>query len=80
MLSAEIDFSDLTHVTDFGLVAGGGFDYALGKGVLVFDARFQIGFTNVILSGDFEIDGSTQTIDEDDFKNFGFAFMVGYGI
>ncbi|UCF06583.1 MAG: PorT family protein [bacterium] len=80
LLSTEIDFSDLTHVTDFGLVAGAGFDYALGKGVLVFDTRFQIGFTNVILSGDFEIDGSTQTIDEDDFKNFGFAFMAGYGI
>lgn len=78
IFTAEIDFSDLTHVTDFGFVAGGGFDYSLGPGMLVFDARFQYGFTNVILSGDFEIDGSTETIDEDDFKNYGFAFMAGY--
>ncbi len=80
LFSAEIDFSDLTHVTDFGFVAGAGFDCPLGKGNLVFDARFQLGFTNVILSGDFEIDGSTQTIDEDDFKNYGFAFMLGYSL
>jgi outer membrane protein W len=80
IFSGEIDFSDLTHVTDFGLVAGGGFDYAIGKGVLVFDARFMLGFTNVILSGDFEINGSEQTIEEDDFNNYGFAFTLGYGI
>jgi hypothetical protein len=80
VLSGAIDFSSLTHVTDFGLVAGGGFEYPFGKGNLVVDARFQRGFTNVILSGDFEIDGDTQTIDEDDFKNYGFAFMVGYRI
>jgi outer membrane protein W len=77
--SADVDFSDLTHVTDFLFIAGAGFDYPLGRGALLFDVRFQYGFTNVILSGDFEVDGSTQTIDEDDFKNYGFAFMVGYG-
>ncbi len=80
ILSATVDFSNLTHVTDFGFVAGGGFEYPFGKGSLLFDARFQLGFTNVILSGDFEINGSTQTIDEDDFKNYGFAFMLGYRI
>ncbi len=80
ILSTAVDFSSLTHVTDFGLVAGGGMEYPFGKGMLVLDARFQIGFTNVILSGDFEIDGSTHTIDEDDFKNYGFAFMLGYRI
>jgi hypothetical protein len=80
ILSATVDFSDLTHVTDFGLVAGGGFEYPFGKGMLVLDTRFQLGFTNVILSGDFEINGSTQTIDEDDFNNYGFAFMLGYRI
>ncbi len=80
ILSTAVDFSDLTNVTDFGIVAGGGFEYPFGKGMLVLDTRFQLGFTNVILSGDFEIDGSTQTIDEDDFKNYGFAFMLGYRI
>ena len=79
LFSAGIDFSSLTHVTDFGIVAGGGFDYSLGEGTLICDARFHMGFTNVILSGDFEINGSRQTIDEDDFKNIGFSIMVGYG-
>ena len=65
-------------MTDFGIVAGAGLDYPLGDGMLVLDARFSRGLTNVILSGDFEINGSTQTISEDDFKNYGFAFMIGY--
>ena len=77
LFSAGVDFSSLTHVTDFGIVAGAGLDYPLG-GKLVLDARFSRGLTNVILSGDFEINGSTQTISEDDFKNYGFAFMIGY--
>jgi outer membrane protein W len=79
IFSTSVDFSSLTHVTDFGLVAGAGFGYDLGKGTITFDARYELGFTNVIMSGDFEINGSTQTISEDDFKNCGFAFLVGYG-
>ncbi len=80
IFSGAIDFSSLTHTTDFIFVAGAGFEYTLGGGTLILDARFQLGFTNVLLSGDFEINGSTQTISEDDFKNFGFALMVGYGL
>jgi outer membrane protein W len=79
LFSASVDFSSLTQVTDFGIVAGAGFDYPIGKGALTFDARFQRGFTNVIMTGDFLINGSEQTISGDDFKNYGFAFMVGYG-
>ena len=78
IFSGEIDFSSLTHTTDFGIVAGGGFDYVLSGGILVIDARFTYGFTNVILSGDFEINGETETIDEDDFKNYGLSFTLGY--
>lgn len=78
LFSAGVDFSSLTHTTDFAAVAGAGFDYEMGGGTLTFDARFQRGFTNVILTGDFEIDGSTQTISGDDFKNYGFVFMLGY--
>lgn len=44
----------------------------------MFDGRFTYGFTNVIVSGDFEINGNTETIDEDDFKNYGLSFMLGY--
>jgi len=76
--AVSVDVSSLTHVSDFGLIAGAGFGYEVGGGVLTFDARFERGFTNVIMSGDFEINGSTQTISVDDFKNYGFAFTVGY--
>jgi outer membrane protein W len=78
ILSADIDFSSLTHVTDFGLILGGGFDYSLENGTIVFDARFEWGMTNVIMSGDFEINGDTHTIDEDDFKNYGLSITLGY--
>jgi hypothetical protein len=78
IFSGDIDFSSLTHTTDFLIVLGGGFDYAAGGGTLVVDARFTYGFTNVIMSGDFEINGSTETIMEDDFKNYGLSLTIGY--
>lgn len=78
--SVSVDISSLTHTTDFGAVLGAGFGYDVGKGTLTFDFRYQRGFTNVVTTGDFEINGSTRTIDVDDFKNYGFAFLVGYRI
>ena len=60
------------------LIAGAGCEIALGPGHLIVEGRFHRGLTNVILSGDFEIDGSRQTISEDDFKNVGIVFLVGY--
>ncbi len=76
--AGSADISSLTHTTDFGIVLGAGFGYETGGGTLTFDVRYQRDFTNVITSGDFEINGSTRTIDIDDFKNYGFAFLVGY--
>jgi len=78
IFTATVDFSGFSHTTDFGVVAGAGLSYPLGPGAITFDARFQRMFTNAIISGDFEINGSKQTISEDDFKHFGFIFMVGY--
>jgi hypothetical protein len=78
IFSAGVDFSSMTHVSDFGIVLGAGFGWAVGDGVLTFDARYTRGFTNVILTGDFEINGNTQTIEGDDFKNHGMAFILGY--
>ncbi len=78
ILSAGVDFSSMTHVTDFGIVLGAGFGWEVGDGIITFDARYTRGFTNVILTGDFEINGDTQTIEGDDFKNHGMAFMLGY--
>lgn len=78
ILSATVDFSSFSHTTDFGALLGAGFSYPLGPGAVTVDARFQRMFTNAILSGDFEIDGSEQTISEDDFKHYGFILMAGY--
>jgi hypothetical protein len=78
ILSTTVDFSSFTHTTDFGAVAGAGLSCPLGPGAITVDARFQRMFTNAILSGDFEINGSEQTISEDDFKHYGFIFMAGY--
>lgn len=78
LLSADIDFSSVTGTTDFALIAGGGAEFLLGGRTFTFDALFQYGLTNVLVSGDFEINGSTQTIAEDDFKNYGFQLLAGY--
>ncbi len=78
IFSADIDFSSLTHTTDFGIVLGGGFDYDTGGGTLIIDARLTWNFTKVILSGDFEINGETETIEADDFTNYGLSFTLGY--
>jgi hypothetical protein len=77
-LGWSIDISDLTHDTEFGLVAGAGFGYRTDRGLLTFDARYQRGFTNIIKSVDFSVLGSAQTMSFDDYKNYGFAFMAGY--
>jgi hypothetical protein len=78
IISATVDFSSFANTTDFGAIVGAGLSYPLGPGAITFDARFQRMFGNAILSGDFEINGSEQTISEDDFKHYGFAFLVGY--
>jgi len=76
--SGSADISSLTHTTDFGAIVGAGFGYETGQGTLTFEVRYQRGFTNVVTTGDFLINGSTETLTVDDFKNYGFAFLVGY--
>ncbi len=78
VFSGSADISSLTHTTDFGAILGAGFGYETGQGTLTFEVRYQRGFTNVVSTGDFLINGSTRTITVDDFKNYGFAFLVGY--
>ncbi len=64
----EYDIKDQVKSTDFGLVIGGGFDYAMGKGNLIFDATYALGLTTI-----------DDTADDDDVKNTGIIFMLGYG-
>ncbi len=78
IFSAGIDFSSMTHVTDWGAILGAGFAVKTKNGVVTFDARYTRGFTNVILTGDFEVNGDTETISGDDFKNHGMMFLAGF--
>jgi len=78
ILSADADISSVSHTNDFAVVLGGGFSYNLNGRVFTLDARYQRGFTNCIVSGDFDINGDPRTIEADDIKNTGFAVMLGY--
>jgi hypothetical protein len=78
ILSVSVDMGSVTHVNDFGGIIGTGFRWDVGNGMVTFDIRYQRGFTNVITTGDFEINGDPQVIEADDIKNQGFAFLLGY--
>ncbi|UCG30088.1 MAG: PorT family protein [candidate division WOR-3 bacterium] len=52
--------------TDFGLVFGGGIDFGLKKGKIVFDARYSLGLTTLDEEGEGEL------------KNSVFTFLFGY--
>lgn len=52
---------------DLGAVFGAGIDIGLGKGDLVFDARYVLGLTGIDEDGD-------------DVKNKVFSFMLGYSL
>jgi len=77
-LSTKIDISSVTRDTQFGIVAGAGVDYVMSRGVLTFDARYQRGFSNIIDDFEFDVSGTTQTVTVDEFKHYGFSFMMGY--
>lgn len=78
ILSADADFSSVSHTNDFAVVLGGGFACSIGDRLFTLDLRYQRGFTNVIVSGDFAINGDEQTIEADDIKNTNFALILGY--
>jgi hypothetical protein len=54
--------------TDIGLVVGGGLEYKLTSGRLLFDVRYEAGLTSI-----------NDTADARDIKNAALSFMVGYG-
>jgi len=66
--SAEEDLPGIKS-TDFGLVFGGGVDFDLGEGTLIFDARYTLGLSNI---DDTDTDEST--------KNGVFSLMAGYSL
>ena len=66
--SEEADIEGLKS-TDFGLVFGGGIDFALGQGKLTVDARYTLGLTTT---------REPEEGDEIDIKNGVISLMVGY--
>ena len=64
--SEEADIEDVTG-TDFGGVLGVGFTLALDSMNLFADARWEMGFTNII------------DVEDADVKNNAFGFMIGVG-
>jgi hypothetical protein len=71
----EEDMKDYTKSTDFGLMFGAGFDYAVGSGAITFDVRYSLGLTSISDVPEDELGGE----DQPDLKNSGILFMVGYG-
>ncbi len=64
--SGEEDLEEVKS-TDFGLVFGGGVDFALGQGKLTVDARYTLGLATA--------DDSEEELD---IKNGAISIMVGY--
>ena len=64
-----IDIKDEVKSFDFGVVFGGGLDFAAGSGSFVIDIRYTLGLTSVDDSG-FDAD----------LKNKVFSASIGYAL
>ena len=65
LTSVEWDYGQYTEDADLGIVLGGGVDFSLKKGKIVFDGRYTLGLT-------------TTWEDGWDQKNKVVSFMLGY--
>ena len=67
--SGTVDVKDDTKSFDMGIVFGGAVGIPIGNGVLIFDARYNMGMMKIY------------DVDEDyDIKNSVISIMAGYGI
>ena len=66
----ENDAKDLFKSVDYGAVVGTGFDYMIGQGRLLLDARYSFSLADIV---------DEENEDEDELKNSGITIMVGYG-
>lgn len=69
-----VKVNDLVNSTDIGALIGAGADFALGKGKLTVDLRYEMGLTSVASDKWKNAQGSTS-----DIKNSVISLMVGYG-
>jgi hypothetical protein len=64
------DCKEDSRTIDMGIIAGGGFSWAMGAGDLLVDIRYDLGLTSI---SDPEDDA-----DEADLKNTNLQFLIGY--
>lgn len=67
--AVEADIKDITKSFDFGVIVGGGLDFAAGSGTFAIDVRYTLGLTSIDDTG----------FDED-VKNKAFSASIGYAI
>ena len=81
-LVGSVDYSSVTKTMEYGLIIGMGFGYGVGPGRMTVDARFQFDLVGITKGGTVTgvISGEpyTDTLEEDETKNIGFAAMLGY--
>ena len=65
------DCKDDTRSLDMGIIAGGGFSWAMGAGDLLVDIRYDLGLTNTS-------DPEDEDAEELDLKNTNLQFLIGY--
>lgn len=66
-ISIDIDIKDEVKDIDFGLIFGGGLDFAAGSGNFILDVRYTLGLSSI-----------DDTDYDDDVKNGAFSAMIGY--
>ena len=70
-INLENDVKEYFNNVEYGMVVGTGFDYMIGAGRLLFDARYSFSLANILEEEENE--------DDDELKNSGLTIMVGYG-
>lgn len=81
LMSAKVedeDVKDYAKSMDIGILAGAGVGYAMEKGMLSFEVRYEVGMTGITDYTDEELE-AMELEDQPDMKNTGLSFMVGYG-
>ncbi len=69
-VNIESDVKEYFNNVEYGMVVGTGFDFLIGKGRLLLDARYSFSLSNILEEED---------DDDDELKNSGITIMVGYG-
>ena len=80
------DLKSLTEKIDIGATFGAGFNFPIKTGKIFFEARYNMGFTNLAKTGTFtakaghiEVTGQLEA-DESKFKSRGMYLMIGLSI